>query len=208
MLTVSGGHTILALMCDHGKYKKIGETRDDAAGEAFDKAAKLMNIGYPGGPIVSKMATSVNSAQANKNGINLPRPMMYSKDFDFSFSGLKTALLYKLKKDKNWQRKIPEYCYEFQQAVIDVLIHKTIKAAEKFKVKSVILTGGVSANKELRKQLEENVQEKLDKVKFFTPQLAYTTDNAAMVAMAGLFHFLAKDIGDWKEISADCNFEL
>ena len=134
--------------------------------------------------------------------------MMHTKDFDFSFSGLKTALLYELRKDKDWKKKVPDYCHEFQQAVIDVLVYKTIKAAKKFKAKSVILTGGVSANQELRRQLEESVCRDLDKVEFFTPQFAYTTDNAAMVAMAGLFHFISGDISDWRKVSADCNFEL
>ena len=120
ILTVSGGHTTLVLMAKSGKIKIIGETRDDAAGEAYDKAAKMLNLGYPGGPIISQYAD-----QCKKGSIGLPRPMLNSPDFDFSFSGLKTALLYQLQKDKNWRKKIPEYCFEYQQAIIDILVHKS-----------------------------------------------------------------------------------
>ena len=204
ILTVSGGHTMLVLMENHGKLKTIGQTRDDAAGEAFDKAAKLMNIGYPGGPIVSKLAATAS----NEHKIELPRPMMYSDNFDFSFSGLKTALLYELQKDKAWKEKIPEYCREFQQATLDVLIHKTIKAAQKFNAQTVMLSGGVSANSELRKQLEAAVKEKLPDANFSIPDLKYTTDNAAMMATAGYFKALRGDITNWKDLCVDCNLEL
>ena len=204
ILTVSGGHTMLVLMEDHGKLKTIGQTRDDAVGEAFDKAAKLMNIGYPGGPIVSKLATAASSEYK----IELPRPMMYSDNFDFSFSGLKTALLYELQKDKSWKEKIPEYCREFQQAAIDVLIHKTIKAAQKLNAQTIMLSGGVSANNELRKQLEIAVKENLPDADFSIPDLKYTTDNAAMMAAAGYFKALRKDVTNWKDLCVDCNLEL
>ena len=231
ILTVSGGHTMLVLMKGHGKYKTIGETRDDAAGEAFDKAAKLINLSYPGGPDIAKYAEKFlkqNSenfkfqitnnkqipnpkSQIPKNGfkkIILPRPMINSKNYDFSFSGLKTALLYKIKKDENYKTKIPEYCYEFQQAVIDVLIRKTIRAAKEHKTKTVMLTGGVAANKELRKQMGEAVKEKLDKARFIMPDLKYTTDNAAMAATAGYYHALRKDFIPWQKLRVDCNLEL
>lgn len=204
ILTVSGGHTVLALMKDHGKFKTIGNTRDDAAGEAFDKAAKLMDIGYPGGPIVSAMAEKFSG----ENKVNLPRPMINANNFDFSFSGLKTALLYELKKDTNWKKRIPEYCFEFQQAIIDVLIHKTIKAAEKFNVKTVMLAGGVAANKELRSQLEAAAKTKLKNVDFAMPELQYTTDNAAMVASAGYFKARDKKFTSWKNLKVNCNLEL
>ena len=238
VLTVSGGHTMLVLMKGHGKYKTIGETRDDAAGEAFDKAAKLLGLGYPGGPEIAKYAekflkqSSKNfkfqisnnkqipntKYQIHKNGfkkIILPRPMINSKNYDFSFSGLKTALLYKIKKDENYKKKIPEYCYEFQQAVVDVLIHKTIKAAKEHKAKTVMLTGGVAANKELRAQFKEAVNNKLEKVssnsagrQFIMPDLAYTTDNAAMVAVAGYYKAKRKDYIPWQKLKVDCNLEL
>ena len=141
-LVVSGGHTELVLMKKHLDYKIIGETRDDAAGEAFDKVAKILDLGYPGGPEISKLAK-----EGNPKAIDFPRPMIDSKDFDFSFSGLKTAVLYYVKnlKPKTYNLK-PDICASFEQAVVDVLVAKTICAAKKYKVKTVILGGGVSAN--------------------------------------------------------------
>lgn len=134
--------------------------------------------------------------------------MIKANNLDFSFSGLKTALLYELKKDKGWQKRIPAYAYEFQQAIIDVLISKTIKATQKYKAKTTMLTGGVSANLELRKQINENFKTKLPKVKFLIPDLKYTTDNAAMVATAGYFKAKRKDFTLWQKLKADCNLEL
>lgn len=183
-LIVSGGHTELVLMKNHLSYKKVGETLDDAAGECFDKVAKLLKIGYPGGPIISRLAT-----QGNPDKYNLPRPMFYSKDYNFSFSGLKTAVLYKLKEIGNQPEKfLPDFCASFQQAVIDVLIKKTLGAAEKYKVKSIILGGGVVANGELREQLEVKVKEKLPSVFLSIPELKFCTDNAVMIAVASYFH--------------------
>ncbi len=204
ILTVSGGHTMLVLMKTHGKLQTIGDTRDDAAGEAFDKAAKLMNIGYPGGPVISAEAAKF----IGKNKIQLPRPMIDSGNFEFSFSGLKTALLYQLKKDKNWRDKIPAYCQDFQQAIIDVLIGKTIKAAKKYNVKTVMLAGGVAANTELRAQLKNAVEHKLESVDFKMPELQYTTDNAAMIATAGYFKTRGKKSESWTKLKVDCNLKL
>jgi N6-L-threonylcarbamoyladenine synthase len=218
ILTVSGGHTMLVLMTGHGKYKIIGDTRDDAAGEAFDKAAKLLDIGYPGGPAVAAEAEKfpisdfrfpIKSSIVNRqSSISLPRPMINSGDYDFSFSGLKTALFYQLKKDKDWKKRVPEYCAEFQQAVVDVLISKTIKAAKEFKAKTVMLAGGVSANQELREQMEEKVKIELLKTQYLTPSIQYTTDNAVMVAVAGYFRALKKDFVSCKKIKVDPNLEL
>ena len=220
ILTVSGGHTMLILMKGHGDLKLIGETRDDAAGEALDKAAKLMGLGYPGGPAIAAKAAKFansksqipNKSQApnsnDQNRIILPRPMLNSPNYDFSFSGLKTALLYQLQQDKNWQKKISEYCAEFQQAIIDVLIHKTIKAANEFKVQTVMLAGGVAANKNLRQELTTAVEKKLNKVSFIMPDLRYTTDNAAMVAAAGCFKAQRKEFTPWPELKVDCNLKI
>ncbi len=209
ILTVSGGHTMLVLMEGHGEFKTIGETRDDAAGEAFDKAAKMMGIGYPGGPAIAAEAEEFSNVECRmSNEISLPRPMISSNNFDFSFSGLKTALRYELEKDTNWENRIPEYCYKFQQAVVDVLVHKTIKAAEKYNAKTVMLAGGVSANKELRKRMEEAVNKKLPEVKFTMPDLKYTTDNAAMMAAAGYYRAKRKDFVKWEDLKVDCNLEL
>jgi N6-L-threonylcarbamoyladenine synthase len=204
ILTVSGGHTMLVLMKMHGKLQTIGDTRDDAAGEAFDKAAKLMDIGYPGGPAIAAEAAKFRG----ENKIELPRPMINSGNFEFSFSGLKTALLYKLKKDKNWHNRIPEYSQDFQQAIIDVLISKTIKAAKKYNVKTVMLAGGVAANTELRAQLKNAVEYKLEDVNFIMPEMAYTTDNAAMVATAGYFKARNKKTVNWTKLKVDCNLKL
>ncbi|MDP3042890.1 MAG: tRNA (adenosine(37)-N6)-threonylcarbamoyltransferase complex transferase subunit TsaD [bacterium] len=215
VLTVSGGHTMLVLMEGHGKYKIIGETRDDAAGEAFDKAAKLLKLGYPGGPEIAKYAENFLN---QKSKISLPRPMIYSKDYDFSFSGLKTALLYEIRKDKDYKSRISEYCYEFQQAVIDVLIHKTVKAAEEYGVKTIMLAGGVAANKELRSQLKQAVKKSVPcspgraprsgAGMFYVPRLEYTTDNAAMVAAAGYYKALKNNFTPWRKLKVDANLEL
>ena len=220
VLTVSGGHTILVLMSGHGEYKIIGETRDDAAGEAFDKAASLLGLGYPGGPAIAREAERLKSGirnpkseinskfkiQNSKFGVKLPRPMLESGDFDFSFSGLKTALLYKLQKDKNWQKHRAEYAYEFQCAVVETLVGKTIKAVKRHGVKSVMLAGGVAANYALRAGLKE-AMEKLN-IDFLMPDLKYTTDNAAMVATAGYFKAQRKEYTPWHRLAVRVNLEL
>ncbi len=210
ILTVSGGHTMLVLMSGHGKYKVLGQTRDDAAGEAFDKAAQLLGLGYPGGPAIAAEAEKFkveNFPPAGGLKVDLPRPMINSGDFDFSFSGLKTALLYAVKSDKNWKKKIPEYAAEFQQAVVDVLVEKTIKAALKYNIKNIMLSGGVAANSELRNKLESAVARKLSGARLHVPELAYCTDNAAMIAAAGYFYAKIKDFTPWKKLKADANLE-
>jgi N6-L-threonylcarbamoyladenine synthase len=215
ILTVSGGHTIIVLMTAHGDFKIVGETRDDAAGEAFDKAAQLMNLGYPGGPIISARAqkyltdskihnTCLAGRQA-KSKIVLPRPMIEKPGYEFSFSGLKTALLYQLQKDKDWQNRVDEYCYEFERAVVEVLVHKTIKAAQKFGVSTVMLAGGVAANSTLREVLNEKVKTKLAKASLLIPDLKYTTDNAAMVATNGYFRFKNGFSTSYQQVKADPN---
>jgi len=196
ILTVSGGHTMLVLMSGHGQYKVLGETRDDAAGEAFDKAAQLLGLGYPGGPVIAAEAEKVriNTIPLTpfvKGAINLPRPMINSGNFDFSFSGLKTALYYQLQKNNNWQKKVPEYAAEFQQAAVEVLVAKTIKAARALNCQTVMLAGGVAANLELRSQLETAVKERLIGAKLITPQFTYCTDNAVMVASLAYHKFKA-----------------
>jgi N6-L-threonylcarbamoyladenine synthase len=202
ILTVSGGHTMLILMKGHGKFQLIGETRDDAAGEAFDKAAKLLNLGYPGGPIISKTAAEFKGA----GKIVLPRPMLNDPNFDFSFSGLKTALLYKIQKDEDWEKKIPEYCHEFERAVVETLVGKAVKAAKKYRVKTMMLAGGVSANLVLREEFQEAAA-KIG-VACHIPPLEYTTDNAAMIAAAGYFQARAKKFTPWQKLRADSNLEL
>ncbi len=206
-LVVSGGHTQLILMKDIGKYELIGETRDDAAGECFDKAAKILGLGYPGGPAIAKMAKEFVRGRAS---IKLPRPMIYQKNYDFSFSGLKTAVLYEVKSGK---RKVKNEKYiqamsaEIEQAIIDVLIHKTLKAAKNFKVKSVILGGGVTANNELRKQFKEKIKKEIPYSKLHIPDIKYCTDNAAMIAITAYFN-QKKATKDWQKIKADANLKI
>lgn len=206
-LIVSGGHTSLYLMEDHGKFTLIGKTRDDAAGEAFDKAAKMLSLGYPGGPVISKLAEQFKP-DAAKQPIKLPRPMMNSKDSDFSFSGLKTALFYFLKNflsENKMTKKIKEeIAHEFQQSVVDVLIHKTISAAKKHNAKTIAVSGGVSANSELRKQIETKAKE--NNFSILLPPKNMSTDNALMIAVAG-YHNLDKKTS-WENIDANPNLKL
>lgn len=211
ILTVSGGHTQLVLMKGQGKYKTIGETRDDAAGEAFDKAAQIMGIGYPGGPIIAKLAEKFKAGLSGKgalSAIHLPRPMIDSPNFEFSFSGLKTALLYQIKKDGNWKNKIPEYCHEFQQSVIDVLIAKTLKAAKAHQIKTIMLAGGVSANIELRGRMFKAIEKQLPRTRFHIPLIKFTTDNAAMIASAGYFKAKREAFTRFDKIKTEPNLPL
>ena len=199
-LVVSGGHTQLILMKGHGKYKLLGETRDDAAGEAFDKVAKLLNLGYPGGPIISQKAK-----KGNPHAFDLPRPMINSNNLDFSFSGLKTAVLYEVKKQKP---NIDDMAASFQQAVIDVLISKTIKTAKEYKVKTIMLSGGVAANHELRQQMERVVEKELPKAKFQMPEIKLCTDNAAMIAAAAFYKKRSTTERSRSKIQAQSNLKI
>lgn len=190
-LVVSGGHTQLILMRKHLSYEIIGETVDDAVGEAFDKVARILNLGYPGGPAVAKLADAF--IEKNKKfQITLPRPMLKSNNFNFSFSGLKTAVLYASKKNpENLQDPtyISEMCQEFQSSVTDVLIAKTIRAAKGYSPKTILLAGGVSANETLRKKLQLSVKENLKNTSCLVPEFAYSLDNATMIAMAGYYRW-------------------
>jgi tRNA N6-adenosine threonylcarbamoyltransferase len=175
-LVVSGGHTQLIFIEKIGRYKILGETRDDAAGECFDKTARILGLGYPGGPAVAEAAKNY---KLPATGYKLPRPMIYTKDYDFSFSGLKTAVLYETSKRKVNKEAMAK---EIQQAIIDVLLKKTRKAVLDCKAKTVIVGGGVSANKELRKQFKENFKN------IILPEKNFSTDNAVMTAVAGYYN--------------------
>ena len=225
-LIVSGGHTQLILMQDIGKYKILGETRDDAAGECFDKTARILGLSYPGGPAIAAEAAKYK-IQDTKYKIQLPRPMMYQKhkrgvsrakgerrvqstlrpNYDFSFSGLKTAVLYEVRKKKRKSKKfISAMAFEIQQAIIDVLIHKTLKAAKEFKVRTIILGGGVIANNELRKQFKSKVAEDgLRQVLF--PSKRLCVDNAAMIGITAYFN-LKKKTKNFENIKADANLRI
>ncbi len=188
-LIVSGGHTILLRVEGFNRRKRLGETRDDAAGEAFDKVARLLDLPYPGGPEVEKIAK-----KGDFKAVDFPRPMINQKNYDFSFSGLKTSVLYYLRDSKGKENKA-DVAASFQQAVIDVLAAKTFRAAEEFstrggKVKSILLSGGVAANKSLRKALEKEAKKR--GLNFFAPEVKYNTDNGAMVAAAAYFAYFQK----------------
>ena len=186
-LIVSGGHTILLEMESLAKWRKLGETRDDAAGEAFDKVARLLKLPYPGGPEIQKLAKS-----GNRSAINFPRPMLHDNSltgkYDFSFSGLKTSVLYYLKNTPKPDKA--DIAASFEEAAVDVLVQKTIRAAKQFGAKSIMLSGGVASNKLLRKNLA--TQAKKFSMNFFAPEIKYNLDNAAMIGAAGYFAYLRK----------------
>ncbi len=179
-LLVSGGHTQLMRVDGVGRYALLGETLDDAAGEAFDKSAKLLGLGYPGGPAISRMAEFGDPA-----AYKLPRPMLHSKDLNFSFSGLKTAVLTVV---KNQQSNICEQdkaniARGFVDAIVDVLVAKCLKALKETHLKRLVIAGGVGANRQLREALNAAAQKKRFRV--FYPELEFCTDNGAMIAFAG-----------------------
>ena len=216
-LVVSGGHTQLVHMKDHFNYSIVGQTLDDAAGEAFDKVARILSIGYPGGPVVAARAAQCEMRN-EKCEISFPRPLLNRKNFDFSFSGLKTAVLYETKKHSEFlqdPKYIAEVCHEFQQAVVDVLIQKTLRAAQEYQPKTIMLAGGVSANKELRKQLGEAIAECMPDARYLTPDIQLTGDNAAMIGVAAALRFERMDARsrhsltqNWKNLEPDANLDL
>lgn len=181
-LLVSGGHSELNLMRDHLTYERLGGTLDDAAGEAFDKVARLLDLPYPGGPSI-QMAAS----QGNPEAFNFPRARLEGS-WDFSFSGIKTAVLRQVQRLKANHQPVPvnDMAASFQAAVVDVLFSKTMRAAQVYKVKSVVVAGGVSANQALREAFVHN-----DALPVHIPSLDLCTDNAAMVATAGYYRFVA-----------------
>jgi len=213
-LIVSGGHTQLFLMEDFGKYKILGETRDDAAGECLDKTARILGLGYPGGPAIAAAAAKLPTTNY-KLQTKLPRPMIRQKNYDFSFSGLKTAVLYTwekisrkdLPRDER-QRILREMAKEIQQSIIDVLIKKTIKAAKDYRAKTILVGGGVAANKQLRKQLTKICKSKLKNCKIFIPPKELCTDNAVMTALAGYFRWKQGKTEKHQKIQADANLKI
>ncbi len=214
-LIVSGGHTMIVLMSgvagsgsagkDTKNYRVLGQTVDDAAGEAFDKVAKMLKLPYPGGPEVSKLATD-----GNPNAINFPRPMMNNKDYNFSFSGLKTSVLYYLRDNpltaKSYKLKA-DLCASFEQACVDVLVTKTMRAVKEFGAKSVSLSGGVAANKHLRETLANTL--KTHGRAFYVPDFKLCTDNAEMIGLAAAFklHNGFKPL-KYNKVEADPNLSL
>lgn len=184
-LVVSGGHTHLIYVKDYGEYEILGRTRDDAAGEAFDKVARTIGLGYPGGPKVEKLAR-----EGNKNAINFPRAYLEEGSLDFSFSGLKSAVLNYINKEKMQGNEVcnSDVAASFQSAVIDVLCDKGIKAALHNKTGVLCLAGGVASNSALREELDERCRNK--GIKLFYPHSILCTDNAAMIACAGYYEYI------------------
>jgi N6-L-threonylcarbamoyladenine synthase len=204
-LTVSGGHTQLVLVEHPFEYRLLGQTIDDAAGEAFDKVAKMLGLGYPGGPMIDKLA-----AQGNPRAVDFPRSYLDEGAFEFSFSGLKTSVLYYLRKieflpSQANQELVADICASFQAAVIDVLVNKTIAAAKKHGVRDIAIAGGVAANSELRRRLAEGSEQEGFRV--FIPKFEYCTDNGAMVAMVGYMKMLEGRTSDL-ELTAEPNLGL
>lgn len=204
ILVVSGGHTELVLMRDHDSCEILGKTKDDAAGECFDKVAKILGLPYPGGPQISKLA-----AVGNIKAIDFPRPMIDHEDLNFSFSGLKTSALYWLR-DNKLDKKITinDFCASFEEAIVDVLAVKTLRAAEIHRPKTIILAGGVAANKKLRLTLEQEISKRFPNSKFLIPDLKYCMDNAAMIAVAGYYQAKKGQYTDWRDLRVDPNLEI
>ena len=210
-IIVSWGHTLIVFVKGFGKYKILGETRDDAAGECFDKVARMLGLGYPGGPMIEKISKEYDKRKS-KIRIDLPRPMISQKNYDFSFSGLKTAALYHFKNQKPKIKKSKEYiramAHELQNAIVDVLVYKTIKAAKEYNVKTIILGGGVSANSQLRKQFKVKMKRELTGVEYKIPDKKHSTDNALMIAITAYYKWLGSKTKSWKKITVNANLRL
>lgn len=179
-LIASGGHTQLVLFSDHQNYQVLGETQDDAAGEAFDKVARLLDLGFPGGPEIEREAK-----QGSPDSFDLPRPMYDSGDLNFSFSGLKTAVARRAEKEKKNQSLVEDMAASFQEAVADVLVEKLKRASKQFPAESIFVSGGVAANTLLRKKLKERLGGA--STQLFLPSTSMSTDNAAMIGVASFF---------------------
>jgi N6-L-threonylcarbamoyladenine synthase len=221
-LVVSGGHTQLIVMKKHFDYKIVGETQDDAVGEAFDKVARILGLGYPGGPEISQRAELYTKSQTPDSKLqipNLPRPMLHSGNLNFSFSGLKTAVLYAVKKyrqENNLKETDPlsadfvnAMSYAFQEASVDVLIHKTRKAIKKYAIKKVVLAGGVGANIHLQNEIQQMLKKDFPDIEYSHPPAHCITDNAAMIGASGLMRWNAmsdeekeKRKNTWKTLEA------
>jgi N6-L-threonylcarbamoyladenine synthase len=190
-LTVSGGHNMLVHVQENCRYKVLGSTLDDAAGEAFDKIAKFLGLDFPGGPVIDKL-----SLQGNRKAFSFPRPVIKSKALDFSFSGLKTAVINMFKEKIARDEALPlaDIAASFQEAIVDVLVAKTLRAVEEHDLKVVSVTGGVSANSRLRQVFAETCKKK--GIQVFFPKLSFCTDNAAMIAAAGYARMMLGERSD------------
>ncbi|MBA4495575.1 tRNA (adenosine(37)-N6)-threonylcarbamoyltransferase complex transferase subunit TsaD [Paenactinomyces guangxiensis] len=200
-LVVSGGHTELIYMEHHNQFRRLGRTRDDAAGEAFDKVARLMGLPYPGGPHIDRLAAE------GKPAYDLPRAWLEPDSLDFSFSGLKSAVIHLLHnaKQRNEEINSADLAASFQEAVLDVLVEKSIRAVKMTGVKRLLLAGGVSANSGLRIRLHQRCEE--EQINLQIPPLELCTDNAAMIAAAGTYQYLDGKFADLR-LNADPNLPL
>ncbi len=197
-LIVSGGHTELILSEDLKKHTVIGKTRDDAAGECFDKSARIIGLSYPGGPEIAKLAKKKTTKK-----VSLPRPMIHTKDFDFSFSGLKTAVLYAWQKEKNKDKQFKiAMAKEIQEAITDVLIKKTFKAVKDFDARSVVVGGGVSANQFLREKMRKKDPN------IILPDLDFSTDNAKMIAITAFYEYKKENLKTFKDLKSEPNLKI
>lgn len=191
-LLISGGHTELILIKKEMDYELLGQTLDDAVGEAYDKTARLLGINYPGGPEISKLAEEFNSKKKNIK-LSLPRPMLNKPNFDFSFSGLKTAVFYLVKEKKKITKSFKEeLAAEFENSVSEVLTKKTKKVIKKYEIKSLIIGGGVSANNRLRKDFK-SFEKEFKRLEVYIPNKKYTGDNGLMIALAGFYRLKTGD---------------
>ncbi|HUO06208.1 MAG TPA: tRNA (adenosine(37)-N6)-threonylcarbamoyltransferase complex transferase subunit TsaD [Candidatus Binataceae bacterium] len=197
-LVVSGGHTSLFAVEDFGRYRRIGNTRDDAAGEAFDKAAKLMGLGYPGGRVIDQM-----SRRGNRKRVRIPRAHVRGAPLDFSFSGVKTAVATILRTPAGEPLSPEDLAASFQEAVVDMLVKPTLVAAREMGADAIALTGGVAANSRLRERLAAAAAE--EGRKMVAPALKFCTDNAAMIALAGGWRLLR---GERDELTIDAEANL
>lgn len=210
-LLISGGHTELILMRSFpgrtgAVYEYIGRTRDDAVGEAFDKVARMIGLPYPGGPAISALAEIARNKKQETN-IKLPRPMLNEKNLDFSFSGLKTAVLRLVEAEKNPSTDFKrEIARAFEDAAAEVLVEKTFRAAEEFGVNTVVVGGGVSANKYIRSELDRRLS--TVNCKLLLSPLEFTGDNAVMIALAGYFHALKKEFAEPDTLRANGDLSL
>jgi N6-L-threonylcarbamoyladenine synthase len=207
-LLISGGHTELVLSREFMKYELLGQTRDDAVGEAFDKVARLLDLPYPGGPEISRLAEEARNENLPQT-IHLPRPMIHEDNLDFSFAGLKTAV----RRLVDAQSEItPEFkkeiAREFEDATADVLIAKTLRAIDEFNIETVVVGGGVSANTHIRRQLAQSLEDYGSPAKLLIPPPDFATDNAIMIALAGYFHAKNGDFIDRENLSANGNLKL
>src|SRR5581483_324552 len=196
-LIVSGGHTDLVLLKSYKRLEWLGGTRDDAAGEAFDKVGRTLGLAYPAGAKIEELAK-----KGNEKAFNLPKALLSKDDFDFSFSGLKAAAAREIKKIELNEQMIADFCASLQKAVIDVLVRKTLSAAEKYNAKSILLGGGVAANQKLRDELSLKIENLKLKTDFFIPKKSLCTDNGAMIAAAAFYH---GEKTNWNSLTANPN---